>query len=252
MLDTVTLLTFGAMGILLCFYGFRMFRFSMAMAGFFMGMQLANIIDSMFLLEKIPENAKSMWEFFFPIVIGLILAIISYAVYQKALFFVSMFFTWYTLVKISLLYIIKTQNDLKLFISLSPDSIAKLTDGSDGAQTLISDEQMSKVMSWIPGATDGEKLLAICLIALVIGILVGIIICLIQAPAIKIVTAVLGADILRDVFLGTMGILYSWEALPSFLVPLVKEGLYNGWVSFFIWAALIGSGITVQIKAGND
>ena len=170
----------------------------------------------------------------------------------SALFFISMFFTWYTLMKISLLYIIKTQNDLKLFISLSPDSIAKLTDGSDGAQNLISDSQMAKVMSWLPGNTDGEKLLAICLIALLIGIFVGIIICLLQAPAIKIITAVIGADILRDVFLGTMGILYTWDKLPSFLLPVVKQGLYNGWVSFFIWAALIGSGITVQIKAGDD
>lgn len=252
MLDTVTLLTFAAMGLLLCFYGFRMFRFSMAMAGFFMGMQLANILDSMFLLEKIPEKARDTWEFFFPIVIGLLLAILSYAIYKKALFFISMFFTWYTLMKISLLYIIKTQNDLKLFISLSPDSIAKLTDGSDGAQNLISDSQMAKVMSWLPGNTDGEKLLAICLIALLIGIFVGIIICLLQAPAIKIITAIIGADILRDVFLGTMGILYTWDKLPSFLLPVVKQGLYNGWVSFFIWAALIGSGITVQIKAGDD
>ena len=107
-------------------------------------------------------------------------------------------------------------------------------------------------MSWLPGNTDGEKLLAICLIALLIGIFVGIIICLLQAPAIKIITAVIGADILRDVFLGTMGILYTWDKLPSFLLPVVKQGLYNGWVSFFIWAALIGSGITVQIKAGDD
>ncbi|MBO4473690.1 MAG: hypothetical protein J5750_02125 [Clostridiales bacterium] len=252
MLDAVTLLTFGAMGILLCFYGFRMFRFSMALAGFFMGMQLGGILNSVFLLEKIPESTQEMWDFLFPIGLGLLLAIISYAIYQKALFFISMFFTWYTLMKISLLYIIKTQNNLQLFISLSTDSVAKLTDGSDGAQTLISDEQMSKVMSWIPGSTDGEKLLAICLIALVIGILVGIIICLIQAPAIKIVTAVIGADLLRDVFLGAMGMLYSWDSLPSFLLPVVKQGLFNGWVSFFIWAALIGSGITVQIKAGDD
>ena len=163
-----------------------------------------------------------------------------------------MFFTWYSLVKIALLYIIKTQNDLKLVISLSPDTVAKLTDGSDGAQNLISDSQMSTVMSWIPGNSDGEKLLAICLIALVIGILVGIIICLLQAPAIKIATAVIGADILRDVFLGTMSILYGWEKLPSFLLPVVKQGLFNGWVSFFIWAALIGSGVTVQIRDKND
>lgn len=251
-LDTVMLLTFCAMGLLLCFYGFRMFRISMAIAGFFMGMQGANLLNSAFLLEKIPENSRSMWDFFFPIVVGLLFALLSYAIYKKALFFISMFFTWYTLVKICLLYIIKTQNNLALVVSLSPDTIAKLTDGSDRSQTLISDKQMSAVMNWIPGSTDGEKLLAICIIALLIGIIVGIIICILQSPAIKIATSVIGADILRDVFLGFMGMLYSWKDLPSFLTPVVKQGLENGWVSFFIWAALIGSGITVQLRNGDS
>ena len=252
MLDTVTLITFLAMGILLCFYGFRFFRFSMALAGFFMGMQGANLMNSLFLLSKIPEKSQKMWEFFFPIVLGVVLALLSYALYKKALFFITVFFTWYSLVKICLLYIIKTQNNLSLVISLSPDSIAKLTDGSENVQNLIPDSKLANVMKWLPGGTDGEKLLAICLIALVIGIFVGIIICLIQGPAIKIITSVIGADILRDVFLGTMGILYEWKSLPSFLEPLVKAGLHNGWVSFFIWAALIGSGITVQFKYAND
>ncbi|MBR5057956.1 MAG: hypothetical protein IKX04_05260, partial [Clostridiales bacterium] len=63
MLDTVTLITFLAMGILLCFYGFRLFRFSMELAGFFMGMQGANLMDSLFLLSKIPEKSQKMWEF---------------------------------------------------------------------------------------------------------------------------------------------------------------------------------------------
>ena len=252
MLNTITLLTFLAMGILLCFYGFKMFRFSMALAGFFMGMHAANLLDSLFLLEKIPEKARSNWEFFFPILLGIGLALLSYALYKKALFFITVFFTLYSLVKIFLLYIIKTQNNLKLVISLSPDKVAKLTDGTEDAQNLISDKQMSTVMSWIPGSTDGEKLLAICLISLLIAILVGVIICLIQAPAIKITTAVIGADILRDVFLGFMGILYSWKSLPSFLESAVKQGLNNGWISFFIWAALIGSGVTVQIRNGDD
>ena len=143
MLDTVTLLTFLAMGILLCFYGFRMFRFSMALAGFFMGFQAANLIDSLFLLENIPEKMRPNWEFFFPIILGLLLAALSYALYKKALFFITVFFTWYSIVKIFLLYIIKTQNNLKLVVSLSPDKVAKLTDGSDTAQNLISDSQMN-------------------------------------------------------------------------------------------------------------
>ena len=111
MLDTVTLLTFLAMGILLCFYGFKMFRFSMALAGFFMGLHAANLIDSLFLLEKIPEKMRANWEFFFPIILGLLLAVLSYTLYKKALFFITVFFTWYTIVKIFLLYIIKTQNN---------------------------------------------------------------------------------------------------------------------------------------------
>ncbi|MBR5425775.1 MAG: hypothetical protein IK106_04570 [Clostridiales bacterium] len=252
MLDIVTLLTFLAMGVLLCYYGFRMFRFSMALAGFFMGLHAANLIDSLFLLEKIPEKMRPNWEFFFPIILGLFLAALSYVLYKKALFFITVFFTWYSIVKIFLLYIIKTQNNLKLVVSLSPDKVAKLTDGSDSAQNLIPDSQMKSFMSAIPGSTDGQKLLAICLIALVIAVIVGLLICKLQAPAIKIATAVIGADLLRDVFLGTMGLLHAWKGLPSFLAPAVSQGLHNGWISFFIWAALIGSGVTVQFKFADD
>ena len=237
MLDTVTLITLLAMGVLLCFYGFRMFRFSMAIAGFFMGFHAANLIDSLFLLEKIPEKGRTVFEFFFPIMFGIFIAVISYAIYKKALFFITVFFTWYSIVKIFLLYIVKTQNNLKLVVSLSPDKVAKLTDGSENTQNLIPDKQMNAVM---------------CLIALVIAILTGILICMLQSPAIKIITAVIGADILRDVFLGTMGLLNAWKALPSFLSPVVDQGLHNGWISFFVWAALIGSGITVQFKFGDD
>ena len=136
MLDTVTLLTFLAMGILLCFYGFRMFRFSMALAGFFMGFQAANLIDSLFLLENIPEKMRSNWEFFFPIILGLLLlAALSYALYKKALFFITVFFTWYSIVKIFLLYIIKTQNNLKLVVSLSPDLRYSLQDQVNKQET---------------------------------------------------------------------------------------------------------------------
>ena len=214
MLDTVTLITLLAMGVLLCFYGFRMFRFSMAIAGFFMGFHAANLIDSLFLLEKIPEKGRTVFEFFFPIMFGIFIAVISYAIYKKALFFITVFFTWYSIVKIFLLYIVKTQNNLKLVVSLSPDKVAKLTDGSENTQNLIPDKQMNAVMSWLPGSTDGQKLLAICLIAL--------------------------------------GLLNAWKALPSFLSPVVDQGLHNGWISFFVWAALIGSGITVQFKFGDD
>ena len=176
MLDTVTLITLLAMGVLLCFYGFRMFRFSMAIAGFFMGFHAANLIDSLFLLEKIPEKGRTVFEFFFPIMFGIFIAVISYAIYKKALFFITVFFTWYSIVKIFLLYIVKTQNNLKLVVSLSPDKVAKLTDGSENTQNLIPDKQMNAVMPWLPGSADGQKLLAICLIALVIAILTGIVV----------------------------------------------------------------------------
>ena len=207
------------------------------------------MLDTLFLLEKIPADRQEIWEWFFPLAVGVLLGLLSYAIYKKALFLISMFFTWYTLVKIFLLYIVKSQSDIKLFITFALGSIAKLTQDAEGSKSLISDEQISAVMNWIPGASEWEKFLAICLIALVIGIIVGVIICILQEPAIKVITAVIGAGIIRDAFITTMGLLYTWDALPEFLRPLAKEGLENVWVSFFIWAALIGSGITAQIKA---
>lgn len=249
MMENIVLILAFAMGILLCYFGFRLFRISMAMAGFFMGMQVGQMLDSLFLLEKIPADRQEIWEWFFPIAVGVLLALLSYAIYKKALFLISMFFTWYTLVKIFLLYIIKSQTDVKLFITFAPGSIAKLTQDAESSKSLISDSQINAIMNWLPGNSEWEKLLAVCLIALVIGIVVGILICILQEPAIKVITAVIGAGILRDAFVSAMGLLSSWQALPEFLRPLAKEGLENVWVSFFIWAALIGSGITAQIKS---
>ncbi|MBO4495691.1 MAG: DUF4203 domain-containing protein [Clostridiales bacterium] len=249
MIDNLLLVAAFILGILLCFLGFRLFRLSMAVAGFFMGIQLGNILDTAFLLDKIPKEFQEIWSMAFPIVLGVLLGLLSYAIYKKALFFVSFFFTWYTIMKVFVLYIVKTQANLNLFITFSPNSVAKLTEASESGQSLISDKQISSLMSYIPGNTEWEKFLAICLIAAVIGILVGILICILQEPAIKVITAVIGADIIRDAFVTTAGLLYSWEKLPSFLDPIVKQGVDNVWVSFFVWAALIGAGTAIQIKS---
>jgi len=248
-IDILLLIAAFVLGILLCFLGFRLFRVSMSIAGFFMGVQLGNILNSVLILEKVPKEYQSLCNTAVPIVLGILLGILSYAIYKKALFFISMFFTWYTIMKVFILYIVKTQANLNLFITFSPDSVAKLTEASESTQSLISDKQISFLMSYVPGNNEWEKFLAICLIALVIGIIVGILICILQEPAIKVITAVIGADIIRDAFVTTAGLLYSWEKLPSFLDPVVKQGYENVWVSFFIWAALIGAGTAIQIRS---
>ncbi|MBR3056555.1 MAG: DUF4203 domain-containing protein [Clostridiales bacterium] len=252
MIDNLLLIAAFILGILLCFCGFKLFRASMAIAGFFMGIQAGNILNAAVLLEKIPSGWQEIWSTAFPIGLGILLGVLSYAIYKKALFFVSMFFTWYTIMKVFVLYIVKTQANLNLFITFSPNTVAKLTEASEASQSLITDKQISFLMSYIPGNNEWEKFLAVCLIAILIGILVGILICILQEPAIKVITAVIGADIIRDAFVTTAGLLYSWEKLPSFLDPVVKQGVDNVWVSFFVWAAMIGAGIAIQIRSSHN
>ena len=102
-------------GILLCFYGFKMFRLSMALAGFYVGMQLGNMLFGLF-SERIGESWSGTAEKAFPIVIAVLLALLSYAVYKHALFFLTLFFTTFAIMNVFVVYLLKTEEHLDILV----------------------------------------------------------------------------------------------------------------------------------------
>ena len=234
-------------GILLCFYGFEMFRLCMALAGFYVGMQLGNMLFGLF-SERIGESWSGTAEKAFPIVIAVLLALLSYAVYKHALFFLTLFFTTFAIMKVFVVYLIKTEENLDILVKFSPETVEKLKNSSTGAEKLLTDAEVGNILTQIPGQAGWQKLLFILIFSLALGILAGVLIMLIQEPAVKIATSVIGADAIRIALVDGMGKLLLIKGLPSGIVKLLEQGKDNVWVAFFIWAVFIGLGSAVQLR----
>ena len=234
-------------GILLCFYGFKMFLLSMALAGFYVGMQLGNMLFGLF-SERIGESWSGTAEKAFPIVIAVLLALLSYAVYKHALFFLTLFFTTFAIMKVFVVYLIKTEENLDILVKFSPETVEKLKNSSTGAEKLLTDAEVGNILTQIPGQAGWQKLLFILIFSLALGILAGVLIMLIQEPAVKIATSVIGADAIRIALVDGMGKLLLIKGLPSGIVKLLEQGKDNVWVAFFIWAVFIGLGSAVQLR----
>ena len=234
-------------GILLCFYGFKMVRLSIALAGFYVGMQLGNMLFGLF-SERIGESWSGTAEKAFPIVIAVLLALLSYAVYKHALFFLTLFFTTFAIMKVFVVYLIKTEENLDILVKFSPETVEKLKNSSTGAEKLLTDAEVGNILTQIPGQAGWQKLLFILIFSLALGILAGVLIMLIQEPAVKIATSVIGADAIRIALVDGMGKLLLIKGLPSGIVKLLEQGKDNVWVAFFIWAVFIGLGSAVQLR----
>lgn len=236
-----------AAGILLCFYGFKMFRISVALAGLYVGNMLGGMLFGLF-SEKLPESWLSNAEKIFPIAVGVILAVVSYAVYKKALCFLTMAFTTFNIMKIFIVYLVKTEENLNLLIKFSPETIDRLRNSSTGGETLISEAEVGNILTQIPGEAGWQKLIFILIFSIALGILAGVLIMLIQAPAVKIATSVIGADAIRIGIMGAIDKFLLIKGLPSFFCTWLGKAQGNVWVSFFIWALFIGLGSAVQLK----
>lgn len=234
-------------GILLCFYGYKMFRLSMALAGFYVGMQLGNLLYGLF-SEHIGDSFGGNAEKIIPIAVAVILALLSYAIYKHALFFLTLFFTTFAIMKVFVVYLIKTEENLDILVKFSPETVEKLKNSGTGAEKLLTDAEVGNILTQIPGQAGWQKLLFILIFSLALGILAGVLIMLIQEPAVKIATSVIGADAIRIALVDGMGKLLLIKGLPSGIVKLLEQGKDNVWVAFFIWAVFIGLGSAVQLR----
>lgn len=250
MTDLIMLVVTLAAGLLLCFYGFKMFRIAMAVCGFYVGRMLGDLMFGL-LADQMPESWVSNAEIIFPIVVAILLAVLSYVIYQKALCFLTTVFTSFTIMKIFVAYLLKTGEEMDFLVKFSPELVEKIRNSSTGGSTLISDAEVGNILTQIPGEAGWQKLVLILIFSLALGIVAGVLIMIIQAPAIKIATSVIGADAIRIALMEAIDQLLLIEGLPSFLSTWLGNAQGNVWVSFFIWALFIGLGCAVQLRESD-
>lgn len=247
MTENILLMMTFATGILLCFYGFKMFRLSMSLAGFYIGLQLGRFLYGL-TASNFPDSWKSNASLLFPIITAILLAILSYAIYKQALFFLTMLFTTFSVMKIFVLYVIKTDADLEILNRLSPDSVEKLKATKTGTESVLSDADVGNILAQLPGQDSWQKLLIVLLVALAIGVIAGILICAIQEPAIKIATSVIGGDAISIGIMDSIGRILTIKNLPDWLSSILKKGDGNLWVALVAFLLFTILGCTVQLK----
>ena len=247
MTENIILMMTFAIGILLCFYGFKMVRLSMALAGFYIGHQLGNVIYGL-TASYFSDSSKSTAAVLLPIITAILLAVLSYAIYKQALFFLTMIFSAFSIMKVFVIYVVKTDKNLEILNHLSPDSVQKIKSSKTGVESFVSDAEVGDILAQLPGQSSWQKLLIVLLVALAIGVVVGILICAIQEPAIKIATAVIGADALRLAILESIDKILTIKDLPEGVSSVLGKVPGNIWVSFVIWAIFIALGCIVQLQ----
>jgi|LSQX01.1.fsa_nt_gb hypothetical protein len=254
---TLTLVLSIVSGALLAFMGYRSFKLSMAVAGFVIGAVLGSYIYS-FAWESLPVigTDKSLWLYIFMVVAGAILALVSFRLYKAALFYVSALATAYVLMKYFLI-IMAGGISVSAFIKFVMTGSRADSQGNMVGEIMIGDkgtvsELVGDMYDKIPGSTEIQKMMVVLGIALVVGAIVGFVVCLIQKPAIIVVTSVLGATLLSQ------GVCQFLESLDNvdFSADTVIKGLAVGpeniAVSTILFIVLLVIAIPVQLKTTRD
>jgi len=251
---TVTLCISLVCGIILCFFGFRLFRFAMSLAGFVIGAGIGYFIYSL-AGSYLPAAGSSVWIMVFMGVGGILLGILSYRIYKAALFYTTMLLTAFVVLKTFLLtmgsgvgvtaFIMTLVGNTK--IGGVADSITEVPIGKSGTVGTAVADALSK----IPGSSQYEKFWIVVAAALVVGAIVGTVVCLMQKPAIIVITAAVGGLLITQ---GVFSLIQSLNAFDTSAQTIVKSfAVGNGRpaLSALVAAAFVALGIIAQFKTAK-
>ncbi len=248
---TFTLLVSLGLGIILCFMGYRFLRLAMALGGFAIGAAIGYFIYP-FVADHLPEGGHGMWLLVFMGLGGILMAFLSFAIYKAALFYISALFTAFIIIKT---FLASFAGGIGVF------AFVKTLLGKTavtGSSELITDFRVSdkgtvgdliqKGLEMLPGDTQLEKLGAVLAVALIAGVVVGIIVCVMQKPAIIVATAFMGGILASQ---GLSSLLESFEEIDFSAETVITNfsvGPENLLLSTLITVVLIAAGIVVQFK----
>jgi len=244
-------------GIVLCFFGFRFFRLAMSIAGFVIGAGLGYFIYTL-VGEFLPKAESSIWVLVFMGLGGILMGILSYQIYKAALFYISMLLTAYVVLKSFLLTMGSGVGVAAFFMVLvgktkigsAADSITQVAVGKNSTIGTAVAEALSK----IPGTSPMEQFWIVVGIALLAGAIVGGVVCLLQKPAIIVMTSILGGMLITQaVFYLVQNIdaLGGFAASASDFAKTYAVGNGQPALSTVVAVAFVILGVIVQFKSAK-
>lgn len=251
---TFTLLIALALGVILCFFGYRLFRVAMTLAGFVIGAGIGYYVYAL-IGDALPEAGSGIWLLAFMGVAGILLGFLSFKIYKAALFYVTALTTAYLAVKLFLLSFaggVGVTAFLSYFVKGSE---------SDQAQALASVEVGSRGnvgdliqtgYDKIPGDGDIQKLLIVVGIALALGVIAGIIVCMLQKPAIIVVTALMGGTLITQGLCSMLESFNQFDISADTVIANFSSGQDNLVLSTIVMVVIVALGIFVQFKSTRN
>jgi len=251
---TVTLCISLVCGVILCFFGFRLFRLAMSLAGFVMGAGIGYFIYSL-AGSYLPAAGSGVWIMVFMGVGGILMGILSYRIYKAALFYTTMLLTAFVVLKTFLLTMGSGIGVTAFFMTLIgntkiggvADSITEVSVGKGGTVGTAVTDALAK----IPGSTQNEKFWIVVGIALVAGAIVGGVVCLMQKPAIIVITAALGGLLITQGIFSLIQSLNTFDTSAQTIVKSFAVGNGRPALSALVAAAIVALGIIAQFKTAK-
>lgn len=252
---TFTLAVLLGVGIVLCFFGYRFFRVAMALAGFAIGAIIGYYgygISS----DYLPGSGSGVWLLVFMGAGGVLLGYLSFHIYKVALFYVSSLITTYVILRTFLLTMaggVGVSSFVKIIAGKTSVSggVDQITDLEVPGKGSVGD-LMKDAFDKVPGNTQAEKMFMVLAIALIAGAIVGIIVCILQKPAIIVVTALMGGVMASQ---GLCSMLDSFDKIDlkaDTVVASFAGGGQNLILSTLLTVALVAAGIIIQFKTAKE
>lgn len=215
---TATMFSMIFGGFILCFMGYRFFRAAMTLGGLYIGGAIGYFVYFVFFEEPI-------FAYIFVLAGAGLLAFLSFKIYKKALFYVTMLFTSLVLLQ-SYLAVTHTGVLAAFFLSLFRKTAvggasSAVVDASLPGESGEVGEALAGTMLSVSGNTN--NLWTVFLISIAIGTIAGIVVCAIQRPAIIVMTAVYGSILL------TGGIFSFGNPEYTFAMPGMKTAFDYLW-----------------------
>lgn len=252
---TITLVVSLICGVILCFFGYRLFRIAMTLAGFILGAGIGYFIYNL-AGSYLPSPDNGLWVLVFMGVSGILLGILSYSILKAALFYTSMFLTAFIILKTFLLTLGSGIGVVAFFMVLIEktkiggiaDSITSIPVSNNGTVGTAVADALSK----LPGSTPTENFWIIVGIALLAGVIVGGIVCLLQKPAIIVFTASFGGILISQAAVSLLQDLALSDNRAQTIVNSFAGGNGQPTLSVLIAVAFIIVGTIVQFKIAKN
>lgn len=248
----ITLLLYLFCGAVLCLAGYRLFRFTMGLAGFLLGSALGYFIFNLS-REALPNKGNGIWLYVFMLVGGILLGYLSFKIYKAALFYVSFSFSGYVLLKSYLQVIGESEKGITGWllewiggsssVSKSADAAASLPFGSSN----LGAEVGNLIDTAASGSEGGARWGIVLLIVLAVALVVAFLVVLFQRPAIILLTAIFGAYIISQNIFNLLTLLSAKGGeLEETFIMTTKA---NPWLVNAVFLAFSLLGILVQFNS---